>query len=45
MVEKKPISIQITYKQFDKILNWIQNIYLVLRLAEELIYLNYTKKL
>lgn len=42
---KKPISIQITYKQFDKIINWIQNIYLVLRLAEELIYLNYTKKI
>lgn len=38
-------TVKIDYKQFYSILNWVQNIYRVIRLAEVLIYLNYTEKI
>lgn len=38
-------SISIEYEKFYQILNWTQNIYRVIRLAQVLIYLNYTEQI
>lgn len=38
-------TINIDFKKLKQILNWVQNIYRVIRLAEVFIYLNYTEQI